>query len=90
MAVSTHTMMIMLSDDERDLLQAFASEQGIADPANAVGQLLREYARAIDMIWELKLSQNNGALDDLLKQVRADSAAGLTDTLTPDLLDDEF
>lgn len=88
MAVSTHTMMIVLSDEDRELLQLFASEQGIDDLAHAVGPLLHEYMNAIDAIWDEKLSRPSAKLDALMAQVQADADAGLTEDLIFDDDDD--
>jgi len=90
MAVSTQAMMIVLTDEERDLLQEFAQEQGISDIAYAVGALLHENQRLIDELWDEKLARPNPALDALIAEAQADAAAGRGLNLTPaDLPDDE-
>jgi hypothetical protein len=87
MAVSLHALQITLSDEDFELLQVFAGEQGISDLTDAVGPLLHEYIRVVDALWDEKLARPNPALDALITQVEAEISAGLTEDFD---FDDDF
>lgn len=90
MAISTRSLVISLSDEQRDILQTFADEQGIEDISDAVGTLLEEYVRVVDALWDEKLAHSGDLLDKLAAEAQAEADAGLTIDLDPDSMDNEI
>jgi hypothetical protein len=60
--VHQNTITATLTDEERDLLEAFAAEQGIDDLGEAIPALLRELVRLHDALWEAQLAHLPPAL----------------------------
>ncbi len=56
------TITATLTDEERDLLEAFAAEQGIDNLSAAIPALLHELVRLHDERWDAQLAQSSPAL----------------------------
>ena len=84
MVISDYSITVTLSEADRELLEAFADEHEIDDPAEALRVLLHEYAALSDALWDEKFAHSGDALDRLSAQVDAQIAAGLTEDFDPD------
>ena len=84
MVISDYSITVTLSEADRELLQAFADEHAIDDPAEAIRLLLHEYVAISDALWDEKFAHSGDALDQLSAQVDAEIAAGLTEDFDPD------
>lgn len=56
LATDQHTIMATFTDEEHDLLEAFAAEQGIEDLSAAIPALLHELVRLHDQLWDAHLT----------------------------------
>ena len=70
--VNRHTITVTLTDEERDLLEAFAAEQGIEDLSAAVPAMLHELVRLHDQLWDAQFAQSTAPLDALARQALDD------------------
>ncbi|MEP7293194.1 MAG: hypothetical protein ABI835_15530, partial [Chloroflexota bacterium] len=84
MVISDYSIILTLSEADRELLEAFADEHEIDDPADAIRLLLHEYVALSDALWDEKFAHSGEALDRLSRQVDAEIAAGLTEDFDPD------
>ena len=84
MAISSYSVTMTLSEADWLLLEAFAAEQGISDPAEAVRALLHEYVALSDALWDEKFAHSGDLLDRLSAEVGEEIAAGLTEDFDPD------
>ncbi len=84
MAISNYAVTVTLSEEDRELLEAFAAEQGIEDSAEAFRALLHEYVALSDALWDDKFARSGDVLDRLSAQVAEEIAAGLTEDFDPD------
>lgn len=76
MAISNYAVTVTLSEEDRELLEAFAAEQGIEDSAEAFRALLHEYVALSDALWDDKFARSGDVLDRLSAQVAEEIAAG--------------
>jgi hypothetical protein len=84
MVISDYSITVTLSEADRELLEAFADEHEIDDPAEALRALLHEYIALSDALWDEKFAHSGDTLDQLSKQVGDEIAAGLTEDFDPD------
>ncbi len=70
---------VTFTEDEWDLLEAFAAEQGIDDLSAAVPAMLHELVRLHDELWDAQFAQSTAPLDDLARQALDEYHAGLTE-----------
>ncbi len=84
MAISNYSVTVALSEADRDLLEAFAAEHEIDDPAEALRALLHEYGALSDALWDEKFAHSGDLLDRLSAAVDQQIAAGLTEDFDPD------
>ena len=84
MVISDYSITVTLSEADRELLEAFADEHDINDPAEALRALLHEYVALSDALWDEKFAHSSDKLDKLSQQVDAEIAAGLTEDFDPD------
>lgn len=69
MVISDDAITVTLSKAERELLEAFADEHEIDDPAEAIRLLLHEYVALSDALWDEKFAHSGDKLDKLSKQL---------------------
>ncbi len=70
-----------LTQEEHDLLEDFAAEQGIGDLGQAVPATLHELVRLHDQLWDKQLEQIPPELDAMAQKALDDDRAGLTEDL---------
>jgi hypothetical protein len=70
-----------LTDEEYDLLEAFAAEQGIEDLERAIPAMIHELVRLHDQLWDAQFAQSTVPLDALGQEALDDDRAGLTEDL---------
>ncbi len=90
MAVSNYAVTVALSDEDRELLEAFADEHGIDDLGEALRTLLHEYIAVSDALWEEQFAHSGEALDRLAAQVEEEIAAGRVEIFDPDAIPDSI
>ncbi len=71
-----HVITAKLTDEEHDLLEAFAAEQGIEDLQQAVPAMLHEIMRLHDLLWDKQFEQSPAALDAMAQKALDDYRAG--------------
>ena len=72
-----HKITASLTDEERDLLEAFADEQGIDDLGLAVPAMIHELVRLHDQLWDTQFAHIPPALDAMAQKALDDDRAGL-------------
>ena len=72
MAVSNYAITVTLSQQERELLEAFADEHELDDLGDAFRALLHEYVTLSDALWDEKFAHSGDVLDRLEGQVKRD------------------
>lgn len=68
-----------LTDEEYDLLEAFAAEQGIEDLERAIPSMIHELLRLHDQLWDAQFAQSTAPMDELAQKALDDDRAGLTE-----------
>jgi len=74
-----HKITATLTDEERDLLEAFADEQGIDDLGLAVPAMIHELVRLHDQLWDTQFAISTSPLDKMAQKALEDERAGLTE-----------
>lgn len=54
-----NTITALLTDEELDLLEAFAAEQGITDLSNAIPAMIHELVRLHDELWNQQFASSS-------------------------------
>lgn len=80
-----HVITTTLTDEERDLLEAFAAEQGIHDLGDALPMLLHELVRLHDAIWDAQFDQSTAPLDEMARKALKEHRAGRTEDFDVDI-----
>ena len=57
-----------LTDEEYDLLEAFAAEQGIEDVGDAIPAMIHELVSLHDQLWDAQFAQSTAPLDKLAQE----------------------
>lgn len=83
MAISNYSITVTLSEEDRELLEMFAAEKGIDDPAEALRALLHEFVTLSDALWDEKFAHSGDVLDRLAAEADAEIAAGMTEDFDP-------
>jgi hypothetical protein len=83
-AIHDHIIMVHLTDEEHDLLEVFAAEQGIKDLALAVPVMIHELIRLHDELWDRQFAASEDVLDQLSQETLAHYRAGLVEDFDPD------
>ena len=78
-AVRHNRMTVVLTDEEFDLLQAFAAEQNIDDLEDAIPAMIHELVRLHDQLWDAQFAQSTELMDQKARQALDDDRAGLTE-----------
>jgi hypothetical protein len=81
---NTHIVTATLTDDEWDLLEAFAAEQGIENLSDAVPAMLHELVRLHDALWDAQFAISTEPLDEMARKALEDHEAGLTEEWNTD------
>jgi len=74
-----HVITAKFTDEEYELLEMFAAEQGIDDLSTAVPALLHELVRLHDALWDEQFAISTAPLDEMASQALDDYYAGLTE-----------
>ena len=83
-AIHDNIITMHLTNEERDLLEMFAAEQGIKDLAHAIPAMIHELARLHDELWDKQFAASEDILDQLAEETLAQYQAGLTEDFDPD------
>ncbi len=86
-AAETHQHLITatLTDEEHDLLEAFAAEQGIEPLEEAIPALLHELVRLHAALWDAQFASPTEPLDATARKALDDYEAGLTEDFDTDI-----
>jgi predicted transcriptional regulator len=84
MAIANFAVTVKLSQEERELLEAFADEHELDDLGDAFRALLHEYISMSDALWDEKFARSGDLLDRLAAQVKRDVAEGRVEDFDPD------
>lgn len=81
MPVQTHhnTLTVTLSDEDRELLEVFAAEQGISDLNDVIPAMLHELLRLHDLVWDAQLSTIPAPLRQMAQKALEDDDNRLTE-----------
>ena len=82
--VHQNTIMATLTDEELELLEAFAAEQGIEDLSAAIPAMLHELLRLHDAWWDSQLEHRPPKLVKEAKAALEEYEASKTETLDTD------
>jgi hypothetical protein len=78
---------VTFTDEERELLEAFAAEQGIEDLSAAIPALVHEIVRLHDQLWDKQLKTLPAALAAKGNAALEAYKAGLTEQFETNSLD---
>ena len=70
---------IYLTDEQHNLLESFAAEQGIKDLADALPAMIHELVRLHDELWDKQFAASEHVLERLNNETLAEYHAGLTE-----------
>lgn len=84
------TLTVRLTAEEREILEEFAEEQQITDPAEVFRAMLHELSRLHDALWDAQFAGSPEVLKKLAQEARAETEAGLTEDFDPDNEPDEL
>ncbi|MEO8396027.1 MAG: hypothetical protein ABI700_23730 [Chloroflexota bacterium] len=76
-----HVITAAFTDEEYDLLEAFAAEQGIEDLKDTVPAMLHELVRLHDAWWDAQFKNIPPALNEMARKALDDYHAGMTENL---------
>ena len=79
-----HSITVILTDEEHDLLEAFAAEQGIQELNHAIPALLHELVRLHDQLWDAQFARSTAPIDEMARDALEEHRAGLTEDFDPD------
>jgi hypothetical protein len=68
-----------LTDEEFDLLEAFAAEQGIENLERAIPAMIHELVRLHDQLWDAQFAQSTAPLDQMAQATLDNDHKGLTE-----------
>jgi len=74
-----HSITATFTDEELDLLEAFAAEEGIEDLKDAIPAMVHELLRLHDALWDEQFKNIPPALDEMARKALDDYHAGLTE-----------
>lgn len=76
---AVNTITATLTDEERELLEAFAAEQGIDELSDAIPAMIHELVRLHDRLWDDQFRRSTVPLDALAQQALDAHRKGLTE-----------
>jgi len=79
-----HIITATLTDEEHDLLEAFAAEQGIDDLKDAIPAMLHELLRLHDALWDVQLTNLPAELVKMGQEALEAYEAGQTEEFDTD------
>jgi hypothetical protein len=82
--IDQHSITATLTDEERDLLEAFAAEQGIAELSDAIPAMIHQLVRLHDALWDAQFARSTAPLDAMAQDALDEHRAGLTEDFDPD------
>jgi hypothetical protein len=82
--IDQHSITATLTDEEHDLLEAFAAEQGIVELSAAVPAMIHELVRLHDALWDAQFARSTAPLDVMAREALDEHQAGLTEDFDPD------
>lgn len=80
----THVVTATFTDEEYELLEVFAAEQGIENLSDAVPAMLHELIRLHDALWDAQFAISTEPLDEMARKALEDDEAGLTEEFGTD------
>jgi hypothetical protein len=80
-ATNQNKFTVFLSQEEVELLEAFAAEQGIENLEQAIPAMLHELVRVHDKLWDAEFARSTEVFDKMAKEALEEDRAGLTDDL---------
>lgn len=81
--VQEHQLTVTLTDEQYELLEAFAAEKGIDDLTLALPDVLLEMVHLSDKLWDALFARSTQPLDEMARQALKDHRAGLTQDFEP-------
>ena len=82
-AVHEHQLTVTLTDEQYELLEAFAAEKGIDDLSIALPNVLPELVHLSDQLWDALFARSTEPLDEMGQEAIKEHRAGLTEDLKP-------
>ncbi len=83
-AIQHHSITAQFTDEEYELLEAFAAEQGIDELEQAVPAMIHELIRLHDALWDKQLENLPEALIEMGKEALEEYEAGQTEDIDTD------
>ncbi|MEO8610128.1 MAG: hypothetical protein ABI690_19695 [Chloroflexota bacterium] len=80
-ATNRNKITVFLSDEEQELLEAFAAEQGIETLEQAIPAMIRELVRLHDQLWDAEFAQSAEQFNKMAREAQEEERAGLTEDL---------
>ncbi len=84
--INQHTITATFTDEEYELLETFAAEQGIENLSDAIPALLHELISVHDALWDKQFENLPPALIEMGRKALEDHKAGLTEEIDTDSL----
>lgn len=81
---AVNTLTVTLTNEERELLEAFAAEQGIDELSDAVPAMIHELVHLHDKLWDAQFAQSTAPLDTLAREAVEADRKGLTEDFDAD------
>ena len=78
-AAHPNTITATFTDEERELLEIFAAEQGIEHLSDAIPAMIHEILRLHDALWDAQFAISTAPLDEMARKALEDYEAGETD-----------
>lgn len=80
-ALHEHQLTITLTDEQYEVLEAFAAEKGIDDLALALPDVLLEMVHLSDQLWDSQFARSPELLKKMAQEAHEDNRAGLTEDM---------
>ena len=80
-ALHEHEITVRLSDEEYELLQAFADEKGIDDLSLAIPKMIHELIDLSDRLWDAQFARSPELLKKMAQEALDEHHAGLTEDM---------
>ena len=80
-ATNQNKITVFLSDEEQELLEAFAAEQGIENLEQAIRAMIHELVRVHDQLWDAQFALSTEPFNKMAKEALEEHRAGLTEDL---------
>jgi hypothetical protein len=80
-ALHEHEITVRLSDEEYELLQAFADEKGIADLSLVIPKMIHELVELSDRLWDAQFARSPELLKKMAQEALDEHHARLTEDM---------